>query len=107
MNAGELTTEKVNTSIAIIFEVLGEPETDLHREALKAFQDGNYQAVKRMSLANLDDFYCKDLGYLGGALKLTCNEGFLWTITNMKVGRRMIVLVHGDDDAKEAANFWH
>jgi hypothetical protein len=68
----ELTNEKVNAAIAIIFEVLGEPETDLHRQALQAFQQGNYQTVKR-PLRNLSDFYCKALGYLGGALKLTPN----------------------------------
>ncbi|MBW4461765.1 MAG: hypothetical protein KME47_16215 [Nodosilinea sp. WJT8-NPBG4] len=69
----ELTTEKVNAAIAIIFEVLGEPETDLHRQALQSFQQGDYQTVKRLSLENLSDFYCKALGYLGGALKLTPN----------------------------------
>ncbi|MBE9108892.1 hypothetical protein IQ273_05610 [Nodosilinea sp. LEGE 07298] len=66
----ELTTEKVNAAIAIIFEVLGEPETDIHRQALQSFQQGDYQTVKRLSLENLNDFYCKALGYLGGALKL-------------------------------------
>ena len=35
------------------------------------------------------------------------NQGFLLTIANMKMGRRMVVVIHGDDDAKEAANFWH
>jgi hypothetical protein len=67
----ELTTEKVNAAIAIIFEVLGEPETDLHRQALQSFHQGDYQTVKRLSLENLNDFYCKALGYLGRALKLT------------------------------------
>ncbi|MBD2106062.1 hypothetical protein [Nodosilinea sp. FACHB-13] len=72
-SAAELTTEKVNAAIAIILEVLGEPKTDLHRQALYSFQQGDYQTVKRLSLENLSDFYCKSLGYLGGALKLTPN----------------------------------
>ena len=74
MSSGsEITTEKVNAAIAAILEVLGEPETDLHKEALKAFREANYQAVKRLASTNLGDFYCKSLGYLGGALKLTPN----------------------------------
>ncbi|MEP1000209.1 MULTISPECIES: hypothetical protein [Cyanophyceae] len=46
----ELTTEKVNAATAIIFEILGEPETDLHRQALQSFQQGDYQTVKRLFL---------------------------------------------------------
>ncbi|NJO64801.1 MAG: hypothetical protein HC836_43720, partial [Richelia sp. RM2_1_2] len=29
--------------------------------------------VKRLASTNLSDYYCKSLGYLGGALKLTPN----------------------------------
>lgn len=69
----ELTTERVNQAINAILETLGEPETDLHKEALSAFKRGDYQIVKRLAAINLSDYYCKALGYLGGALKLTPN----------------------------------
>ncbi|MCY7276412.1 MAG: hypothetical protein LH702_22430 [Phormidesmis sp. CAN_BIN44] len=69
----ELTLEKVNQAVQAILEVLGNPEIELHRKALAAFQSGDHQTVKRLASANLSDFYCKALGYLGGALKLTPN----------------------------------
>ncbi len=69
----EITLERVNAAIRSILETLGEPECPLHREALSAFEAGNYQSVKRLAATNLDDYYCKSLGYLGGALKLTPN----------------------------------
>jgi hypothetical protein len=34
---------------------------------------GVYQIVKRLAATNISDYYCKALGYLGGALKLTPN----------------------------------
>lgn len=69
----ELTSEKVNQAVQAILDTLGTPETDLHRKALAAFQGGDHQTVKRLSSTNLSDQYCKSLGYLGGALKLTPN----------------------------------
>lgn len=69
----EFTTERVSQAVEAILGVLGEPEIDLHREALAAFQSGNHQRVKRLAATNLSDYYCKSLGYLGGALKLTPN----------------------------------
>lgn len=69
----ELSAERVNQAVAAILNVLGEPETDLHRKALAAFQSGDHQTVKRLASTNLSDNYCKSLGYLGGALKLTPN----------------------------------
>jgi hypothetical protein len=69
----ELTAEKVNQAVQAIFEVLGTPESDLHSKALAAFQSGDYQTVKRLASTHLSDYYCKALGYLGGALKLTPN----------------------------------
>ncbi|MEM7555365.1 MAG: hypothetical protein AAF378_14935 [Cyanobacteria bacterium P01_A01_bin.84] len=69
----EFTKEKVQQAVDAILEVLGEPETELHKQARDAFVQGNYGAVKRLSSTNLSDFYCKSLGYLGGALKLTPN----------------------------------
>ncbi len=69
----EFTTERVSSAVQAILDVLGEPETDLHRQALAAFQSGDHQRVKRLAASNLSDYYCKSLGYLGGALKLTPN----------------------------------
>ena len=69
----ELTAERVNKAVEAILEALGEPENDLHKEAFSAFQRGDHQVVKRLAATNLSDYYCKALGYLGGALKLTPN----------------------------------
>jgi len=69
----ELTLEKVNQAVGAILETLGTPEADLHKRALTAFQSGDHQTVKRLASTNLSDYYCKALGYLGGALKLTPN----------------------------------
>jgi hypothetical protein len=69
----ELTLEKVNLAVQAILEVLGNPETELHSKAFAAFQSGDHQTVKRLASTNLSDYYCKALGYLGGALKLTPN----------------------------------
>ena len=71
--ATELTLEKVNQAVQAILEVLGNPEIELHNKALAAFQSGDHQTVKRLASTNLSDYYCKSLGYLGGALKLTPN----------------------------------
>lgn len=69
----ELTSEKVNQAITAILETLGKPEVELHNKALTAFENGDHQTVKRLASTNLSDCYCKALGYLGGALKLTPN----------------------------------
>jgi hypothetical protein len=69
IQTNELTLEKVNQAVSAILEVLGDPESELHSKALKAF----HQSVKRLASTNLSDYYCKALGYLGGALKLTPN----------------------------------
>jgi hypothetical protein len=69
----DLTPEQVQSAINAILAVLGKPQTDLHREAFAAFDRGDHQVVKRLASTNLSDYYCKALGYLGGALKLTPN----------------------------------
>jgi hypothetical protein len=69
----EIDAERVNKAVQAILEVLGTPEIELHEQALTAFQQGNHQLVKRLAATNLSDHYCKALGYLGGALKLTPN----------------------------------
>ena len=69
----ELTLEKVNQAVGAILETLGTPDAELHTKALAAFQSGDHQTVKRLASTNLSDYFCKALGYLGGALKLTPN----------------------------------
>jgi hypothetical protein len=69
----ELTAEKVKTAVNLILEELGEPQTDAQRQAIASFNEGDHATVKRLSLVNPTDYFCKSLGYLGGALKLTPN----------------------------------
>ena len=69
----EFTLERVNKAVEAILAVLGTPETELHQQAFSAFQRGEHHIVKRLAAINLSDQYCKSLGYLGGALKLTPN----------------------------------
>lgn len=69
----EFTTEKVQQAVDAILQVLGEPEAELHKEARDSFVQGDYVKVKLLASTNLSDYYCKSLGYLGGALKLTVN----------------------------------
>ena len=69
----ELTASGVETAVKAILETLGEPINAVQAEALKAFEEGNYQRVKRLGTAHLADNYIKALGYLGSAYKLTPN----------------------------------
>lgn len=69
----ELTAGQVTEAINAILDVLGTPETNSQVDALSAFHKNDHQTVKRLASTNLSDNYCKSLGYLGGALKLTPN----------------------------------
>lgn len=69
----EFTIELVQKPVDATLDVLGEPEKELHKLASDAFAQGDYGVVKGLASTNLSDFYCKSLGYLGGALKLTPN----------------------------------
>lgn len=71
--SSELTLEKVLKAIALILEELGEPLTIAQQQALNAYQSDDHARVKRLALLNPTDYFCKSLGYLGGALKLTPN----------------------------------
>lgn len=71
--SSEFTKEKIQQAVDAILSTLGTPETELHKEARDAFIQGDYQRVKRLASTNLSDYYCKSLGYLGGAYKLTPN----------------------------------
>lgn len=67
------TQEQTEKAIAAIINVLGKPATDAQEQALEAFQRKDYLVVKRLASTNLDDYFIKSLGYMGGALKLTPN----------------------------------
>lgn len=69
----EISLEKVNKVAFAILGLMGEPKTELHDQALRAFASGEHQLVKRLAATHLSDHYCKSLAYLGGALKLTPN----------------------------------
>lgn len=68
-----LTKERVHKAVQAILGALGEPQESPQREALAAFKDEDYQTVKRLAATYLGDYYCKALGYLGSAYKLTPN----------------------------------
>lgn len=68
-----LTLEKVQQAIALILNELGEPQTEAQQQALQAYNSDDHTKVKRIALMNPTDYFCKSLGYLGGALKLTPN----------------------------------
>lgn len=69
----ELTLEQVEEAVNAILSTLGHPETDAQEKAQMAFNNKDYQTVKRLASTNLSDNYIKSLGYLGGAFKLTPN----------------------------------
>ncbi|BCL39768.1 hypothetical protein [Nostoc sp. MS1] len=71
--SSELTLEKVQSAIALILDELGEPLTQAQQQALNAYKSDDHAKVKRLALLNPTDYFCKSLGYLGGALKLTPN----------------------------------
>lgn len=67
------TEAQVQNAISAILEALGVPDTPVRQEALSAFKQSEFQLCKRLAATHLSDNYCKALGYLGGALKLTPN----------------------------------
>lgn len=69
----EFQADRVQAAVEAILEVLGNPTNSLHSEAIAAFKAGNHSRVKRLASTNLGDHYCRSLGYLGSALKLTPN----------------------------------
>lgn len=67
------TLEQVQAAVDAILKVLGEPETKLHHQMMAAINAKDYDTAKRLAAANLRDNFCKSLGYIGGAYKLTPN----------------------------------
>ena len=68
-----LTADSVSKAVNAILDSLGVPTNSTQAEALKAFQNGDYQRVKRLASTHLGAYYIKSLGYLGSAFKLTPN----------------------------------
>ena len=50
--------------IAQFLKQLGEPQTEAQKSALEAFKAGSSDAVRVASATNLDDPFCKALGYM-------------------------------------------
>ena len=67
--ATAVDTTPILNAIEVILSTLGEPVTDLHREAFAAYKAGDSAKVKRLSTLNLSDSYCRCLGYLVSAVK--------------------------------------
>lgn len=56
-----------------ILKVLGDPNEPHQKDALDAFNEGNYPTVRRIAATHLDDSFSRSLAYLGSAYKLTPN----------------------------------
>ena len=68
-----LTKERVQMAVDAILTTLGTPTNELHQQAIEAFHREDYLAIKRLSSTHLGDSFCRSLGYLGSAYKLTQN----------------------------------
>lgn len=58
------TTSPIQTALEGILETLGERTLPIHQEAYKAYEAGDSKAVRRLAASNLEDHYCRSLGYL-------------------------------------------
>ncbi|MEM9486897.1 MAG: hypothetical protein AAGA83_24760 [Cyanobacteria bacterium P01_F01_bin.116] len=58
-----------DTLIATFLEQLGEPWTDAQEQALSAFKAGSADGVRVAAATNLDDPFCKALGYMASIAK--------------------------------------
>lgn len=58
-----------DTLIATFLEQLGAPWTDAQDQALSAFKAGSADGVRVAAATNLDDPFCKALGYMASIAK--------------------------------------
>ena len=58
-----------DTLIATFLEQLGAPWTDAQDQALSAFKAGSTDGVRVAAATNLDDPFCKALGYMASIAK--------------------------------------
>ena len=56
-----------------ILNVLGDPHEPPQKDALEAFNEGDYPTVRRIAATHLGDSFSRSLAYLGSAYKLTPN----------------------------------
>lgn len=53
----------VYDALSAILSTLGEPKTELHQDALEAYQSGNADKLRLLAATNLGDHFCRSLGY--------------------------------------------
>lgn len=58
-----------DTLIATFLDQLGAPWTDAQQKALSAFKSGSADGVRVAAATNLDDPFCKALGYMASIAK--------------------------------------
>lgn len=63
--------DKVQHAIADIIEAMGDPSSPCEVKALEAFQREEYATVDLIAASHLSNHYCRALGYLGSAVKLS------------------------------------
>ena len=60
------TTSPIQAALEAVLETLGEPDLNspAHLNSFTAYQAGDAAAVRRFAASNLEDHYCRSLGYL-------------------------------------------
>lgn len=66
-SAYELSVEDIQKAVTCIISKMPQKTSQLHRDTLTAFANGNYKEVKRLAVLNPLDNYIKALSFLGGA----------------------------------------
>lgn len=70
VQAPSLSQASVNQVVETILETLGAPETTIQEKALAAFRAGDADTCRILAASNLNDGYCKTIGYLAGTFKI-------------------------------------
>jgi hypothetical protein len=58
------TASPIQTALDGILETLGEADNPVHQEAFAAYESGDSSKVRKLAASNLEDHYCRSLGYL-------------------------------------------
>jgi len=58
------TESPIQMALEGILETLGDPSSPVHQEAIAAYEANNAGQVRKLAASNLDDHYCRSLGYL-------------------------------------------
>lgn len=59
-----VTASPIQAALDGILHTLGSPAASMHQEAFAAYEAGNSATVRRLAASNLEDNYCRSLGYL-------------------------------------------